>query len=391
MSKKKPLTLDEIRIKVSEIDNQLLSLLSSRRELSLEVAKSKIDTQKPVRDVEREQILLSELVKQGESWSLAPHYVIKIFHTIIEDSVLYQQAFLQQLANPENIQPVVRAAYLGGKGSYSNLAARHFFTRKNTKLAEIQCQSFKEIITEVEHGNADFGVLPIENTSSGSINEVYDLLQHTRLSIVGEITQPIEHCLLTSVDTDLVKIKTLYSHPQPHQQCSKFLRSLGEIKQEYCHSTAEAMQIVSEKPDPSIAAIGNAASGDLYGLKPLKFNIANQQENHTRFIIVSRQSIDVTTLIPAKTTFIMSTDQAAGALVDCLLVLKNHGINMTKLESRPVIGNPWEEMFYVDVEGNVRSNNMKNAINELTRLTRYIKVLGCYPIENVSPTEIEFE
>ncbi|WP_407331271.1 prephenate dehydratase [Enterovibrio sp. 27052020O] len=386
---KPTMSLDEIRENVSRIDKQLLSLLADRRKLSLEVAKSKIQTQKPVRDVEREQALLEKLVDDGRTHDLDPQYVTKVFHSIIEDSVLYQQAYLQRLANPENEQPLVRVSFLGGKGSYSNLAARNFFARKHTKLAEIQCPSFKEVIEVVENGNADYGVLPIENTSSGSINDVYDQLQHTRLSIVGEITQPIEHCLLTSVDTDVEKINVLYSHPQPHQQCSEFLRSLGNIKQEYCSSTAEAMQVVAELNSPSVAAIGNASSGELYGLKPLKFGIANQQENHTRFIVVARKPIDVTALIPAKTTFIMSTAQKAGSLVECLLVLRNHGINMTKLESRPVLGNPWEEMFYVDVEGNMRTDIMKDALEELTKLTRYIKVLGSYPIENVAPTEID--
>ncbi|MEZ8144443.1 chorismate mutase [Enterovibrio norvegicus FF-33] len=386
---KPTMSLDEIRENVSRIDKQLLSLLADRRKLSLEVAKSKIQTQKPVRDIEREQALLERLVADGHTHDLDPQYVTKIFHSVIEDSVLYQQAFLQRLANPDNEQPLARVSFLGGKGSYSNLAARNFFARKHTKLAEIQCPSFKEVIEVVESGNADYGVLPIENTSSGSINDVYDQLQHTRLSIVGEITQPIEHCLLTSVDTDVDKINVLYSHPQPHQQCSEFLRSLGNIKQEYCSSTAEAMKVVAELKQPNVAAIGNASSGELYGLKPLKFGIANQQENHTRFIVVARKPIDVTALIPAKTTFIMSTGQTAGSLVECLLVLRTRGINMTKLESRPVLGNPWEEMFYVDVEGNMRTDIMKETLEELTKLTRYIKVLGSYPIENVAPTEID--
>ncbi|MCC4800777.1 chorismate mutase [Enterovibrio norvegicus] len=386
---KPTLSLDDIRINVSRIDQELLSLLADRRKLSLEVAKSKIQTQKPVRDIEREQVLLEKLVADGKTHELDPQYVTKIFHSIIEDSVLYQQAFLQRLTNPDNEQPLARVSFLGGKGSYSNLAARNFFARKNTTLAEIQCQSFKEVIEVVENGNADYGVLPIENTSSGSINDVYDQLQHTRLSIVGEITQPIEHCLLTAVDTDVDVIEVLYSHPQPHQQCSEFLRSLGNVKQEYCQSTAEAMKEVAKLKDPKVAAIGNASSGELYGLTPLKSGIANQQENHTRFIVVARKPIEVTALIPAKTTFIMSTGQTAGSLVESLLVLRNHGINMTKLESRPVLGNPWEEMFYVDVEGNLRTDVMKDALEELTRLTRYIKVLGTYPIENVAPCEID--
>lgn len=384
-------SLDDIRDNVSRIDHEIIKLLAERRQLSLAVAKSKIQTTKPVRDQAREQELLLKLIEWGKQEQLDAQYVTQIFHTIIEDSVLFQQAYLQKLANPDSLQPVARVSFLGAKGSYSNLASRNYFSKKQTRLVEISCETFRDVVNVVETGNADYGVLPIENTSSGSINEVYDLLQHTSLSIVGEITQPIEHCLLTAVDTHLDQIDTLYSHPQPHQQCSEYLHTMGKITQEYCSSTAEAMQQVAELKLPNVAAIGNASSGELYGLTPLKSNIANQQENYTRFIVVARKPVEVTTLIPAKTTLIMSTAQAAGSLVECLLVLRNLKINMTKLESRPVIGNPWEEMFYVDVEENLKSEVMQEALEELTRLTRFIKVLGCYPSENVKPTEVEIE
>ncbi|MGF1761598.1 prephenate dehydratase [Photobacterium sagamiensis] len=384
-------SLDDIRKNVSRIDNEIIKLLAERRQLSLEVAKSKIETAKPVRDQAREQELLLRLIDVGKAEQLDSQYITQIFHTIIEDSVLFQQAYLQKLTNPDSQQPVARVSFLGAKGSYSHLASRNYFSRKQTQLVEISCSTFRDVINVVETGNADYGVLPIENTSSGSINEVYDLLQHTSLSIVGEITQPIEHCLLTAVDTNIAEIDTLYSHPQPHQQCSEYLHSMGNITQEYCSSTAEAMKKVAELKQPNVAAIGNASSGELYGLTPLKNNIANQHENFTRFIVVARKPVEVTPLIPAKTTLIMSTAQKAGSLVECLLVLRNLNINMTKLESRPVIGNPWEEMFYLDVEVNLKSDVMQQALEELTRLTRFIKALGCYPSENVKPTEVEIE
>ncbi len=220
-------SLDDIRKNVSRIDNEIIKLLAERRQLSLDVAKSKIQTAKPVRDQGREQELLLRLIETGKSEQLDAQYVTQIFHTIIEDSVLFQQAYLQKLTNPESLQPVARVSFLGAKGSYSNLASRNYFSRKQTKLVEISCSTFRDVLSVVETGNADYGVLPIENTSSGSINEVYDLLQHTSLSIVGEITQPIEHCLLTAVDTTVDQIDTLYSHPQPHQQCSEYLHSMG--------------------------------------------------------------------------------------------------------------------------------------------------------------------
>ncbi|PWI32160.1 bifunctional chorismate mutase/prephenate dehydratase [Vibrio albus] len=386
-------SLDEIRLRLNELDDNLLQILSERRALSIEVAKSKIETSKPVRDSEREQQLLVKLIENGKSkYQLDAQYITKIFHTIIEDSVLLQQAYLQNLANPElSRKPLARVAYLGSKGSYSHLASREYFGRKNMELVELNCDNFKEVTKTVESGHADYAVLPIENTSSGSINEVYDLLQHTTLYIVGELTQPIEHCILANSDIRLEEIKTLYSHPQPHQQCSEFLSRLKGVTLESCASTADAMQKVEELNRPDVAAIGNASSGKLYGLQTIQSNIANQTENYTRFIIVARKPVEVSSQIPAKTTLIMSTSQEAGSLVEALQVLQRYGINMTKLENRPIMGNPWEEMFYVDLEAHLNSEPMQKALSELTSITRHLKVLGCYPVDNVQPTEVKMD
>ncbi|KDO15330.1 bifunctional chorismate mutase/prephenate dehydratase [Vibrio metoecus] len=385
------LSLDDIRLRLNDIDNRLLQLLSERRQLSIEVAKSKVETAKPVRDPVREQQLLVKLINTGkQQYQLDAQYITKLFHTIIEDSVLLQQAYLQNLANPQSRKPLARVAFLGAKGSYSHLATREYFSRKNTELIELNCDHFKEVARTVESGHADYGVLPIENTSSGSINEVYDLLQHTTLYIVGELTQPIEHCLVATQDIRLEDLKVLYSHPQPHQQCSEFLSRLKGVKLESCASTADAMKKVKELNRADVAAIGNSTSGKLYGLQPIQGNIANQTENHTRFIVVARKPVEVSPQIPAKTTLIMSTAQDAGSLVSTLLVLQRYGINMTKLESRPIMGNPWEEMFYVDLEAHIDSDEMQQALAELTQLTRHLKVLGCYPSENVKPTQVKF-
>ncbi|MBS9879137.1 prephenate dehydratase [Vibrio sp. 665] len=386
-----PISLEEIRLRLNELDDQLLSLLSERRKLSIEVAKSKVQTSKPVRDAVREQQLLVKLISNGQDkYELDAQYITKLFHTIIEDSVLLQQSYLQNLVNPQQSRkPLARVAFLGAKGSYSHLASREYFSRKNTELIELNCEHFKEVTQTVESGHADYGVLPIENTSSGSINEVYDLLQHTTLYIVGELTQPIEHCLVAKKDIRLEDIKTLYSHPQPHQQCSEFLSRMKGVKLESCASTADAMQKVQEMDRDDVAAIGNASSGKLYGLQAIQGNIANQTENHTRFIVVARKPVEVSTQIPAKTTLIMSTSQEAGSLVETLLVLQRYGINMTKLESRPIMGNPWEEMFYVDLTSHLASTEMQQALEELTKITKYLKVLGCYPSENVKPTQVK--
>ncbi|WP_267248915.1 bifunctional chorismate mutase/prephenate dehydratase [Yersinia sp. Marseille-Q5920] len=373
-----------LRERISALDLKLLALLAERRELAVDVAKAKQLHHRPIRDKERERDLLDALITAAKPYDLDGFYITRLFQLIIEDSVLTQQALLQHQLN-QTAQHSARIAFLGPKGSYSHLAARQYAARHFEQLIECGCQKFQDIFTQVETGQADYAVLPIENTSSGSINDVYDLLQHTSLSIVGEITNPIDHCVLVATETDLNQIKTVYSHPQPFQQCSQFINRFPHWKIEYCESTAAAMEKVAQLNSPHAAALGSEAGGALYNLQVLEHNLANQQQNITRFIILARKSIDVSEQIPAKTTLIMATGQQSGALVEALLVLRDHGVVMTKLESRPINGNPWEEMFYIDVQANLRSESMQKALADLTPITRSLKVLGCYPSENVVP------
>lgn len=373
-----------LRHKISALDEQLLNLLAQRRSLALEVATAKMATHRPIRDIDRERDLLEHLVTLGKEHKLDAHYITRLFQLIIEDSVLTQQALLQKHLNNTNAHSA-RIAFLGPKGSYSHLAARHYAARHFDNFIENGCLNFRDIFNQVETGQADYAVLPVENTSSGSINDVYDLLQLTSLSVVGEITLPIDHCVLVTGSTDLQQIETVYSHPQPFQQCSQFIHRFPHWKIEYTESTAAAMEKVAALNSPKAAALGSEAGGELYGLQVLERHLANQKQNITRFIILARKPVEVTLQVPAKTTLIMATGQQAGALVEALLVLRNHNLVMSKLESRPINGNPWEEMFYIDFQGNVRSDEVQQALQELTAITRSLKVLGCYPSENVIP------
>ncbi len=373
-----------LRERISALDLKLLALLAERRELAIEVGKTKLHSHRPIRDKERERDLLDALIAAAKPYDLDGFYVTRLFQLIIEDSVLTQQALLQHQLNPVS-QHSARIAFLGPKGSYSHLAARQYAARHFDRLIECGCQKFQDIFAQVETGQADYAILPIENTSSGSINEVYDLLQHTSLSIVGELTNPINHCVLIAGDSDLSQIETVYSHPQPFQQCSQFLNRFPHWKIEYTESTAAAMEKVAKLNSPKVAALGSEAGGALYGLQVLEHNLANQQQNITRFIVLARKAIDVSEQVPAKTTLIMATGQQSGALVEALLVLRDNGIIMTKLESRPINGNPWEEMFYIDVQANLRAEAMQKALRDLAPITRSLKMLGCYPSDTVVP------
>ncbi|MDC9615989.1 bifunctional chorismate mutase/prephenate dehydratase [Xenorhabdus khoisanae] len=378
--------LINLREEISNIDADLLDLLAKRRQLASSIAQTKLLDHRPIRDKNRERELLNVLIDKGKSHGLDGFYITRLFQMIIEDSVLTQQALLQQHLN-QTPYDSARITFLGPKGSYSHIAARQFSARHFNQLVECSCHKFPDIFSLVEIGQADYGILPLENTSSGAINEVYDLLQNTPLSLVGEITLPINHCLLISGQTEISRIKTVYSHSQPFQQCNQYLNKYPHWNIVYCESTAAAMQKVAELNSPEVAALGSEAGGGLYGLHVLENNLANQQDNSTRFIVVARKSIEVSDQVPAKTTFIMSTGQQAGALVDALIILKKHGIVMSKLESRPINGKPWEEMFYIDVQVNLRSMKMQQVLKELSEITHFLKVLGCYPSENVIPID----
>ncbi|WGE91596.1 chorismate mutase [Actinobacillus genomosp. 1] len=383
------LDLSNIRQQITQLDRHLLKLLAERHRLAFDVVRSKEITQKPLRDIEREKALLQALVShaEAENYQLDPQYVTQIFQRIIEDSVLTQQNYLQNKLNEQKEQNV-SIAFLGMRGSYSNMASRQFAKKYQGSLIELSCDSFQQVFDKVSEGEAEFGVLPLENTTSGSINDVYDLLQHTDLAVVGELAYPIKHCVLANGNIDLAEIDTLYSHPQVIQQCSQFIQSLNKVHIKYCESSSHAMQMVARLNKPNIVALGNEDGGKLYGLTNIKTDIANQQNNITRFIVVAKQAINVSPQVQTKTLLLMTTSQQAGALVDALMVFKQHQIRMTKLESRPIYGKPWEEMFYVELEANTHAENTQQALKALEDVTSYVKVLGCYPSEIIEPVKL---
>lgn len=383
------LDLSDIRQQITQLDRHLLKLLAERHRLAFDVVRSKEITQKPLRDIEREKALLQALVShaEAENYQLDPQYVTQIFQRIIEDSVLTQQNYLQNKLNVQKEQNV-SIAFLGMRGSYSNMASRQFAKKYQGSLIELSCDSFQQVFDKVSEGEAEFGVLPLENTTSGSINDVYDLLQHTDLAVVGELAYPIKHCILANGNIELAEIDTLYSHPQVIQQCSQFIQSLNKVHIKYCESSSHAMQMVARLNKPNIVALGNEDGGKLYGLTNIKTDIANQQNNITRFIVVAKQAINVSPQLQTKTLLLMTTSQQAGALADALMVFKQHQIRMTKLESRPIYGKPWEEMFYIELQANIHSENTQQALKALENVTSYIKVLGCYPSEIIEPVKL---
>ncbi len=380
--------MQEIRKKINYIDEQILKLLSERRTLSLEIVKFKNQEKSSIRDREREKELLTRLIETGKSYGLDAHYISKIFYEIIDDSVKLQNKFVQQIENENSLSDVITVAIQGIEGSYSYLASKSFFGSQNDLVFK-KLKTFDEVVESVEDGEAEFAVLPIENTTSGSINEVYDALTSGDLNIIGEEIFQVKHCLVGIEDIPLNQIKKIYAHYQAARQCSKFLKSLPKAEVEYFEDTAKSVEKIKEEGNKYFCAIASKEAAGIFNVSVLKEDIANQQGNFTRFLICSKNPIKVDERIPAKTSLVLATAHQAGSLVQALSVFKEFGINMTKLESRPIIGNPWEEMFYLDFQGNIQEQKVKYLLDEVGKYTRYLKILGCYPAKDFEKTKVD--
>ena len=391
MRKKKKENISRLREKINQLDSELIKLLADRRKLSKEVILTKENSQKPIRDKQRESELLNRLIKIGKKEGLDSHFLTKVFYEIIEDSVRLQQNYVQTRLNGKGEKKkTITVAIQGIEGSYSYLASQKYFTHRNVDLNFVSKKRFDEVVEAVEKGEADLAVLPIENTTSGGINEVYDLLLHTTLSIVGEEKFQVRHCLVASEEISFRKIKKVYAHYQAAAQCSKFLETIPNVSIEYFDDTAMSVQKVKEEGNSTYAAIASEEAAKLFRLKILKTDIANQSENFTRFLIASRKPNEVDSRIPCKTSIVMATSHTPGSLVEALNVFRKSNVNLTKLESRPIIGNPWEEMFYLDFEGNITSELVQKVLDELGQHTRFMKILGSYPSQELERTKLEY-
>lgn len=381
--------MKEIREKINSIDDQVLKLLADRRQLSIEIIKLKNEERSSIRDRDREKQLLTRLIEAGREYGLDTHFITKVFHEIINDSIKIQNRFVLEAGNTADKSEVIKISIQGIEGSYSYLAAQQFFSNSGKSVHFKKFDTFDEVVESVEDATADYAILPIENTTSGSINDVYDALMSSNLHIVGEEIFPVRHCLLALEDVPLKNIKKVFTHYQAARQCSKFLKSIPNAEVELLPDTAKSVEYIKEKGDSSFAAIASKEASDIFNAVVLREDIANQQGNFTRFLVCSREPIVVDERIPAKTSLILATSHKPGSLVEALSVFKEFQVNMTKLESRPIIGNPWEEMFYLDFQGNIQDQRVKSLLDEVGKHTRYLKVLGCYPAKDVEKTKVE--
>lgn len=379
-----------LRERLDSIDTTIIEALAERQRLVLEVAASKASTDHTLHDSRREQDLLTRVVRKGKENGLDPFYVTTIFRSILENSVRSQQEFFAQHHNPgsEQVGSVV-VAYQGTRGSYSELAAQHYFSSTQRSIVFRGYGSFASMLEAVLRDEAHYAVLPIENTTAGSINESYDLLIEHDLYLVGEQIQQVDHCLLGLPGAETSALRRVFSHPQALAQCSVYLASLENCRVEAFSDTALAAERVLAEGDLAQAAIASEAVANRLGLSILVRNLANRRDNFTRMVIVGRKPVRYDARIPCKTSVIFAApdDRAAGALLPCLDIFAKRSLSLLKLESRPRTNAPWQYHFYVDFQGNPAQGPVAEALSELRQKSSWLKVLGAYPIRTVAEAE----
>lgn len=363
-----------LRKKIVCIDKKIISLLYKRRKLSICVVKEKIKNKIPIRDLQREQELVNYLIKKAKSKKIDKKYIIKLFQIIIKDSVNIQKKFKKR-----NFIPKI--SFLGPKGSYSHFATTIYAKKNFNQYVEVSCKNFIDAVKKVEENKSDYVILPLENTSSGFINEIYSILKKTHLSIISEVFVPINHCLITYNETNLKKINVIYSHSQPFKQCSDFLNKFPIWKKKYTSSTASAMKIISTLKNSKIATLGSEFGAKIYKLKIIKKNLSNIPNNTTRFIIFAKNSITVPKKIPAKITLIICAQKFSKIIVNIKKIFLKYNLTLIKFES---ISNQKSKMnfFFIDLKNNLSSELLQKGLNEIKKIVYYLKILGCYPIKN---------
>lgn len=376
------MTLEEIRKEIDQVDGQLLALFKRRMECARQVATVKARDHLPVLNAGREQEILNRVGEEGGEYGGAAKI---LFATLMDVSRALQHKalgggdalrILIQSA-PSSLPGTTgcRVACPGVSGSYSHQAAQTFFPEGDL----CYYTRFPQVFSAVESGGAEFGVVPVENSSAGSVIDVYDLILKYRFFIVGAADLPIHHYLAAKSGVALGDIRTVYSHPQGLAQCSEFLNTGGYQVCEYSN-TAAAAKMVAESDSQTVAAICSREAVERYGLSILSGDIQNEQNNCTRFIVIAKQPC-----IPSqadKISLCFSLPHTIGSLYRTLARFALHGLNLTKIESRPIPDKSFEYLFYLDFSGNVRDPEVLNLLCSLSDELPSFSFLGNYKEES---------
>ena len=374
--------LKDYRAKLDELDSELLRLFSERMDIAGDIALWKRENHMPVLDLRREKEKLRSLEEQSPEE--LREYTASLFSMIMELSRSRQNRILHPTSpeteaiekalqeTPQLFPESAMVACQGVEGAYSGIACEKLFRRPST----FYFSSFDAVFAAIEKGLCQYGVIPVENSTAGTVNAVYDLMQKHDFRIVRSVRVKVDHNLLVRPGTKLEEIREIYSHAQAIAQCSEFLQSLPNVKVIPCENTAIAAKKTAESDDPGIAALSSRACSKLYGLEILKSDVQDSANNYTRFICISKKL----EIYPGanKTSLMMVLPHEPGSLYRLLSRFNALGINLTKLESRPMPERSFEFMFYFDFDTSVYSPRFIQLMGELKELTEEYEYLGSY-------------
>jgi chorismate mutase / prephenate dehydratase len=352
------MSLEEMRKKVDETDDKIVRLLAERIKQSQSIGKEKYKNGKPIEDTAREEKVLSHIRAVARKEKLNEREIENIYRQIIKSSKGAQG---------------ISAAFQGEIGAYSEEAAFQYF---GSSVTVKPCESLDVVFKLVEQGEVPYGVVPIENSLEGSISRVYDLLLNSSLKVCGELELRIVHCLITNPETNLDMIKNVYSHPQALGQCQTFLRHLG-YEQIPVSDTAGSVKLIKAQKITDGAAIASRRAAEIYGMRILASEIADNMNNFTRFFVLAMQDSPPTG--KDKTSIVFSMKHQPGALHGAIKAFADSNLNLTKIESRPNRQKAWEYNFYLDFEGHRQDKIVKETLKRLEKNTLFLKVLGSYP------------
>ena len=363
--------IEDYRQAIDAIDTQIMQLFEQRMEQVKRVAEYKREQKLPIFQKAREQEVINRNTNKVVQKELVPYATVFLQH-LMDVSKKYQQDHIgcNDLALSSSSMVV---GFQGVAGSFSEQALCQYFGEAYTRKA---FKSFEEVFEALKYNYIQYGVLPIENSTTGSITQIYDLLKNYGYAIVGEVNLKIEQHLLALEGANLSSITRVYSHPQGLAQCSEYLKTLGACEQVAYHNTAMSAQHVKNCGDPTQAAIGSQYAAELYGLNILMQNIANAKENITRFVIVGKQ-VENSSLAD-KLTIVFKLSNQPGCLNKILGQFAAVGINLSKIESRPVGDGSFSYFFYVDLEGNSEDEKVKCVLEQVRNHTEAFQYLGCY-------------
>lgn len=369
-----PTDLALLRAEIETLDGELLDLLARRLRVVERVAKAKLVTASPLRDHLREEHVLARVRHAAASRGIAPRDAERWFRTLLDLSVAHQAGFIRDLPSAP-----LRIAYQGVEGSYSHLAAQARYAGRPGGALLTGYAELDQATAALFRGDADVALLPIENSTAGSIDRTYDLLAKEPLTILAEVIRPVSHCLLALPGVALEELRIVLSHPQAIAQCEAFLTRSPWLKAQAEFDTAGSARKVREAQDRRLAAIASEHAGAVYGLAVVARGIQNEEGNATRFIEVGLEAPPLPHDRPAKTSLLMIVDHQPGSLSAVLACFGQRGVNLEKLESRPIPAEPWRYRFYIDVAGHAADEPLAGALAAVSAFTRELKVLGSYP------------